>query len=205
MSLRRPPVIAARCAAGLGFTVLAMLWPLSAMATWACANESGKMSFQDRPCDAKAPSTQWEAVKASELTTAGALETLRRFDNAVKERDMASAGRLLAKNFKSVRLSKQGRSEMTAAEYMDSVTRMVQSSKRYQSERACNEGRAEALSQTLRLECRKLERVEVMRRSSSTEKAERVRLVLEGGEIRIAEISDLPPQPADAQASAPKS
>ncbi|HET7794292.1 MAG TPA: hypothetical protein VFL64_12995, partial [Rhizobacter sp.] len=90
-------------------------------------------------------------------------------------------------------------------EYMDSVTRMVQASKRYQSERACNEGRAEALSQTLRLECRKLERVDVMRRTSSTERIERVRLVLEGGEIRIAEISDLPPQPADAPASVPKS
>jgi len=179
---------------------LAASLPIGAHAAWTCTNEAGKTTFQDRPCDTKAPSLKWEALKAPELTTEGALETLRRFDGAVNERDMASAGRLLAKNFKSVQLDKRGRSEVGPAAYMDAVTRVVQASKRYQSEHSCGAGRPEALSQTLRLECRRVERVDAMRRTNSTEKFELVRFTLEGGEIRIAEISDLA-EPAAAVAS----
>lgn len=182
-------------------TALAASLPLPAQAAWTCTNEAGKTTFQDRPCDTKAPSAKWEALKTPELTTEGALETLRRFDGAVNERDLASAGRLLAKNFKSVQLDRRGRSEVGPAAYMDAVTRVVQASKRYQSERSCGAGRPEALSQTLRLECRRVERVDAMRRSNSTEKLELVRLTLEGGEIRIAEISDLAAPTAAAAAS----
>ena len=204
--MRHAPLqlVALHRAAGVGLATLMACLPVSTLAAWACTNDAGKTSFQDRPCEAKAPSGKWLVVKASELTTAGAHETLRRFDGAVNERDMASAGRLLSKNFKSVLVGKRGQSEVGRDEFMDTLTRLVQASKRYQGDRQCSDGSPNPLSQTLRLQCRKLERVDVMRRSTSTETLELVRLVLEGGEIKIAEISGIQAQPADAAASARK-
>lgn len=195
---------ALRHGAGLGLIALMAGLPLNAHATWACTNEAGKTSFQDRPCEAKAPSAKWVAVKTGELTTAGAQETLLRFGGAVNERDMASAGRLLSKNFKSMVVDTRGRSEVGRADFMDAITRTVQASKRYQVDRQCSDGRPDPFSQTLLMECRKLERVDVLRRASNAETLERVRLVLEGDEIRIVEISAIPLQSAGAAASAPK-
>ncbi len=182
-----------RQGAGFGLVALMGCLPLSAQAAWACTNAAGKTSFQDRPCETKAPSDKWQALKARELTTADAQETLRRFDGAVTERDMASAGRLLSKDFKSMVVDKRGRSEVGRADFMDSLTRLVQASKRYQSDRQCGEGSPDPFSQTLRLQCRKAERIDA-RRSVSAETLERVSLVLEGDEVRIIEISALPPQ-----------
>jgi hypothetical protein len=193
---------ALRRGAAFGFIALVACLPLDAAAAWACTNAAGKTTFQDRPCEAKAPSDQWAAVRAGEQTAAGAHETLRRFDGAVSERDMASAGRLLSDNFRSVVVDKRGRSEVGRADFMDALTRTVHASKRYQRDRQCNDGWADPLSQTLRLECRKLERVEVMRRTSTSETQERVSLTLEGGEIRIIEISGIQPPSADAAAEA---
>lgn len=178
--------------------------PWSAQAAWTCTNEAGKTTFQDRPCEGKAPSGKWSAVKTRELSAAGAHETLRRFEAAVNERDLVSAGRLLSKDFRSLLVDKRGRHELGRNEYMESVTRMVQAAKRYQSERRCNEGRPDALSQSLRLECRNVERIDQSRRGSSVETLELVRLALEGDEIKIVEISSAPPQPANAAASAPR-
>jgi len=178
--------------------------PWEAQAAWTCTNEAGKTTFQDRPCEGKAPSGKWSAIKTSELTTAGAHETLRRFDAAVNERDLVSAGRLLAKDFRSLLVDKRGRHELGRDEYMASVTRVVQASKHYQSERRCGDGRPDALSQSLRLECRNAERIDQGRRGSSVETLELVRVALEGDEIMIVEISSLAPQPANAPASAPK-
>ncbi len=191
---------------GLGYALVALMagLPLSAMAAWACTNEAGKTTFQDQPCQAKAPSGKWVAVKAGELTTAGAHETLQRFDGAVNERDMASAGRLLSDNFKSMVVDQRGRFEVGRADFLDALSRVVHASKRYRRDHQCNDGWPDPLSQTLRLECRKVERVEVMRRASTTEVFERVSLSLEGGEIRIVEISPIQPVPADAAASARK-
>lgn len=188
--------VAPRRAAGVGVIALIALMaglPLSAHATWACTNAAGKTSFQDRPCETKAPSAKWEAVKAAELTTAVAHETLIRFNGAINERDMASAGRLLSKNFKSMLVDKRGRSEIGRADFMDAITRTVQASKRYELDRECSDGRPDPLSQTWRLQCRKVERADVLRRATNAETMERVSLVLEGDEIRIAEISSLPP------------
>lgn len=190
----------------LGLALVALLagLPLSAAAAWACTNEAGKTTFQDQPCQAKEPSGKWAALKAGELTSAGAHETLQRFDGAVNERDMASASRLLSDKFRSMVVDKRGRSEIGRADFMDALTRVVHASKRYHGARQCNDGWPDPLSQTLRLECRKLVRVEVMRRASTLETLERVSLSLEGGEIRIIEISSVPPQPANAAASAPR-
>jgi hypothetical protein len=190
--------------AGAALVSLMACLPVTAAAAWACTNEAGKTTFQDRPCEARAPSGKWAAVKASALTTAGAHETLLRFDGAVNERDMASAGRLLSGNFKSTVLDKRGRSEVGGADFMDGLTRTVQASKRYHRDRECNDGWPDPLSQTLRLECRKVERVEVMRRTTTAEVIERVSLTLEGGEIRIIEVSNLQPATADVAASARK-
>jgi len=191
---------------GLGAALLALTagLPFDAAAAWACTNEAGKTTFQDQPCQAKAPSAKWTALKAGELTTAAALETVQRFDGAVNERDMASAGRLLSDNFRSLVVDKRGRSEVGRADFMDALTRVVHASKRYNGARQCNEGWPDPLSQTLRLECRKLERVEVLRRVSTSETLERVSLSLEGGEIRIIEISPIQPAPADGAATARK-
>lgn len=179
--------------------------PCGAMAAWTCTNEAGKTTFQDRPCEGKAPSGKWSPVKTRELTTAGAQETLRRFDAAVNERDLVSAGRLLSKDFRSLLVDKRGRHELGRNEYMESVTRVVQASARYQSDRRCNDGRPDALSQSLRLECRNVQRIDLKRRGgSSAETLELVRLALEGDEIRIVEISSVPPQPAGGVASAPR-
>ncbi|MEO8152315.1 MAG: DUF4124 domain-containing protein [Rhizobacter sp.] len=179
--------------------------PWGAQAAWTCTNEAGKTTFQDRPCEGKAPSGKWSAVKTRELTVAGAQETLRRFEAAVNERDLLSAGQLLSKDFRSLLVDKRGRHELGRAEYMESVTRVVQASKRYQSERRCGDGRPDALSQSLRLECRNAERIDTLRRGSSVETLEIVRLALEGDEIKIVEISSLAPQPANAPTLAPAS
>lgn len=190
------------CAALL---VLMAGFPLGAQAAWTCTNEAGKTTFQDRPCEVKAPSGKWSPVKTRELTTSGAHETLRRFDAALNERDLVSASRLLSKDFRSLLVDKRGRHELGRNEYMESVTRVVQASARYQRERRCDDGRPDALSQSLRLECRNEERIDLKRRGASrNETLELVRLVLEGDEIRIVEISSVPPQPANAAASAPK-
>jgi hypothetical protein len=102
-------------------------------------------------------------------------------------------------------VDKRGRSEVGRADFMDTLTRAVHASKRYHRDRQCNDGWADPLSQTLRLECRKVERVEVLRRTSTAEVHQRVRLTLEAGEIRIIEISSIQPAPAaDAAASARK-
>ena len=195
---------ALRLGAGCALIMLMAGLPLRAAAAWACTNEAGKTTFQDQPCLAKAPSGKWAAVKASELTTAGAHETLLRFDGAVNERDMASAGRLLSANFRSMVVDQRGRSEVGRPDFMDALTRVVYASKRYQRDHQCNDGWPDPLSQTLRLECRKVERVEVLRRSSTTEMLERVSLTLEGGEIRIIEISPIQPASADGAATARK-
>ena len=184
--------------------VLMACLPWGAQAAWTCTNEAGKTTFQDRPCEGKAPSGKWPAVKTRELTLAGAQETLHRFEAAVNERDLVSAGRLLSKDFRSQRVDKRGRQELGRAEYMDSVTRLVQASKRYQSERHCGDGRPDALSQSLRLECRNAERIDQQRRGSSVETQEIVRLALEGDEIKIVEISSVAPQPGNTSASTPK-
>lgn len=179
--------------------------PWGAQAAWTCTNAAGKTTFQDRPCEGKAPSDKWAPVKTRELTSAGAHETLRRFNAAVNERDLVSAGRLLSKDFRSQLVDKRGRHELGRHEYMESVTRVVQASKRYQGERRCNDGRPDALSQTLRLECRHAVRIDQARRGDSrVETVEVVRLILEGDEIKIVEISSVPPQPANAAASAPR-
>ncbi|MBC7957669.1 MAG: hypothetical protein H7Y33_17600 [Cytophagales bacterium] len=173
--------------------------PWAAHAAWACTNEAGKTTFQDRPCEGRAPSGKWSAVKTRELTTAGGHETLRRFEAAVNERDLVSAGRLLSKDFRSLLVDKRGRHELGRNEYMESVTRAVQAAKRYQSERRCDDGRPDALSQSLRLECRNAVRIDQMRRGgNSVETLEIVRLALEGDEIKIVEISSAPPQAASA-------
>jgi hypothetical protein len=186
--------VALRRAAGFGLIVAMASLPLSAHATWACTNAAGKTSFQDRPCETKAPSVKWVAVKAAELTMAGAEETLLRFDGAINERDMASAGRLLSKNFKAKVVDKRGgRSEVGRDDFMDAITRTVQASKRYQLDRQCSDAKPDPLSQTLRMQCRKVERVDVLRRATNAETVERVSLVLEGDEIRIAEISSVQP------------
>ena len=185
--------VALRRAAGFGVIVAMAGLPLAAHATWACTNEAGKTSFQDRPCEAKASSAKWVAVKAAELTTAGAEETLLRFNGAINERDMASAGRLLSKNFKAKVVDKRGRSEVGRADFLDAITRTVQASKRYQLDRQCSDAKPDPLSQTLRMQCRKVERVDVLRRATNAETVERVSLVLEGDEIRIAEISSVQP------------
>lgn len=186
-------------------TVLMAGLPQGAQAAWTCTNEAGKKTFQDRPCEGKAPSDKWAPVKSRDLTAAGAQETLRRFEAAVNDRDLVAAGRLLSKDFRSLLVDKRGRYELGRNEYMESLTRVVQASKRYQSERRCNDGRPDALSQTLRLECRNVVRIEQTRRAgSSVETLELVRLALEGDEIKIVEISDLAPQPANAAASAPR-
>jgi hypothetical protein len=179
--------------------------PWGALAAWTCTNEAGKTTFQDRPCEGKAPSGKWSPVKTRELTTAGGHETLRRFEAAVNERDLVSAGRLLSKDFRSLLVDKRGKHELGGNEYMESVTRAVQASKRYQSERRCNDGRPDALSQSLRLECRNAVRIDQVRRGgSSVETLEIVRLALEGDEIKIVEISSVPPPAANAAASAPR-
>jgi len=179
--------------------VLMACVPWSAQAAWACTNEAGKTSFQDRPCEGKAPSDKWAPVKTRDLSTAGAQETLRRFDAAVNERDLVSAGRLLSKDFRSLLEDKRGRHELGRNAYMESVTRVVQASKRYQGERRCNDGRPDALSQSLRLECRNTVRIDQPRRGgNSVETLEIVRLALEGDEIKIVEISSLAPPAANA-------
>jgi hypothetical protein len=76
---------------------------------------------------------------------------------------------------------------------MDAITRTVQASKRYQLDRQCTDAKPDPLSQTLRLQCRKVERVDVLRRATNAETLERISMVLEGDEIRIAEISNLQP------------
>ncbi len=185
--------------------MLMMGLPLAAQAAWTCTNEAGKTTFQDRPCEGKAPSDKWVPVKTRDLTTAGALETLRRFEAAVNERDLVSAGRLLSKDFRSLLEDKRGRHELGRDAYMESVTRVVQASRRYQGERRCNDGRQDALSQSLMLECRHAVRIDQARRGGSrVETLEIVRLALEGDEIKIVEISSLPPQTANAAASAPR-
>src|SRR5690348_2836401 len=90
--------------ATLRATLLALMagLPCVAMAAWTCTNEAGKTTFQDRPCEGKAPSGKWVPVKTRELTTAGAHEAVRRFDGAVNERDLVSASRLLSKDFRSL-------------------------------------------------------------------------------------------------------
>jgi hypothetical protein len=187
------PFVTLHRAAGFGLIVAMASLPISAHATWACTNASGKTSFQDRPCETKAPSIKWVAVKSAELTIAGAEETLLRFDGAINERDMASAGRLLSKNFKSKVVDKRGRTEVGRDDFMDAITRTVQASKRYQLDRQCTDAKPDPLSQTLRLQCRKVERVDVLRRATNAETLERISMVLEGDEIRIAEISNLQP------------
>jgi Domain of unknown function (DUF4124) len=185
--------------------VLMAATPWAAQAAWTCTNEAGKRTFQDRPCEGKAPSDKWAPVKTRDLSTAGALETLRRFESAVNERDLVSAGRLLSKDFRSLLVDKRGRHELGRNEYMESVTRAVQAAQRYQGERRCNDGRPDALSQSLRLECRNVVRIDQSRRSGTTvETLEIVRLALEGDEIKIVEISSVPPQAANTAAPAPK-
>jgi len=176
--------------------------PVTTMAGWMCTNAAGKTSFQDKPCEGKAPSTKWLPVKANELTLAASKETLSRFDAAVNERDMLAAGRLLSKNFKSVVVTPRSRSELNGADYMDLLTRTVQASKSYRSDRRCGEGEPEPLRQTLKLECRNTERVEQGRRARAAETHELIRLTLESGEIRISEISGIPA--SGAAASAPQ-
>ncbi|HEX3142218.1 MAG TPA: DUF4124 domain-containing protein, partial [Rhizobacter sp.] len=151
--MRRSPCqfSALRGAAGFGLVALMACLPLNAAAAWACTNEAGKTSFQDRPCEAKAPSGKWVAVKATELTSADAVETLQRFDGAVNERDMAAAGRLLSDNFRSVVVDQRDRSEINRADFLDALTRTVQASKRYHRDRQCSDGKPDPLSQTLRL------------------------------------------------------
>ncbi|MBC7995518.1 MAG: DUF4124 domain-containing protein [Rhizobacter sp.] len=185
--------------------VLMASLPWAAQAAWTCTNQAGKTTFQDRPCEGKAPSDKWAPVKTRDLSSAGAQETLRRFDAAVNERDLVAAGRLLSKDFRSLLVDKRGRHELGRNEYMESVTRAVQAAQRYQGERRCNDGRPDALSQSLRLECRNAVRVDQSRRGgNSVETLEIVRLVLEGDEIKIVEISSVPPQPASGAAPAPK-
>ncbi len=185
--------------------VLLVGLPWGAQAAWTCTNETGKTSFQDRPCESKAPSDKWAPVKTRDLTTVSAQETLRRFDAAVNERDLVSAGRLLSKDFRSLLVDKRGRHELGRDQYMESVTRLVQASKRYQGERRCNDARPDALSQSLRLECRYIVRIDQARRAGNgVETLEIVRLALEGDEIKIVEISSVPTQPANPAASAPR-
>jgi hypothetical protein len=185
--------------------VLGACLPWAAQAAWTCTNEAGKTTFQDRPCETKAPSDKWAPVKTRDLGSAGAQETLRRFDAAVNERDLVSAGRLLSKDFRSLLEDKRGRHELGRNAYMESVTRLVQASKRYQGEHRCNDARPDALSQSLRLECRYTVRIDQARRGgNSTETLEIVRLALEGDEIKIVEISTVAPQAGNAAAPAPR-
>jgi hypothetical protein len=174
--------------------------PLLAAAAWVCTDAAGHTSFQDRPCEGKPPSRNWAPVKASELTTAGAKETMRRFDAALNERDMVAAGALLASNFTTLFPERDRLVPLGRAEFMNRYTRVVQASKIYRSEHLCQEGVADPGTRTLKLDCRNAESIDILHRAKSTDTRELVRIGLEAGELKIVEISNTPPPDAAASA-----
>lgn len=167
--------------------------PLAAMAGgWICTDAAGHTSFQDRPCEGKTPSKNLTPVKATELSAAAAKETVRRFDAALNERDMTSAGRLLRTDFKTQFPERDRLVPLGRDEFMDRYTRVVQASKSYRSDHRCQEGELEPQTRTWKLTCRNAESIDILHRAKSTETRELIRLGLEGGELKIVEISNLP-------------
>lgn len=172
---------------------LLLALPLASHALHICTDANGKSSFQDKPCETRDAAPQYTPLKATSVTEANAIETVKRFTGSLGARDVVALRRLLARNFESrIFLSSDNRDPavLNGAQIGALFTRVLQASKTYRNQRTCSRDTAQGVAGEMALRCTYKAHMELLNRTIDSTGDEFVRVGIEDGEVKLVEMSE---------------
>ncbi|MBL8342902.1 MAG: hypothetical protein JNL30_15650 [Rubrivivax sp.] len=175
--------------------------PMSALALHVCTGADGKSSIQDKPCERPEAAPQHVPLKAQAVTPALALETAKRFTDAMQARDVNALRRLLARGFVSRITRPDGKViSLDAPRFGEYMSRGLAAAKAYRVTRTCKHEPAGDRAGVVALRCSYSDRMELFQRVATSQGEELMRLGLEYGEVKLVELSDAAAAAAEAGA-----